>query len=551
MDEKNLQDQREERTPEEQAIENASLFERPVPPEDEVIIDEPAAPEAQEETIIDPPEPPEGGTENDDDAAGEILNFDDDSTANDSLDGGEPPDSKEKKSHKKIWIGIGVGIGIILAVYLALSFYFSTRFYFNTTMNGFNVTGKTAAQVDEEMQQNAATHTLTLKERGGKTETIAADQVNMRYISDGKISQMLNDQNAFAWPMSLVPSGHQELEATFSYDDAQLTNALNQLQAVSGAEVVKVANAYPKFNGTGYVIEPEVNGNELDPAKLKEAVKNAILSGDTELDLESAGCYKTPSFTKDSSKVKAAMDTMNKYLNATVTYTFGDATEVLDKNTINTWLAVDGNMDVQFNQDLMTTYVANLSDKYDTYGITRSFQTSGGGSVSIAGGDYGWLIDQDEEVAALIPIIQAGQPVTREPVYAKTAASHNSPDYGNTYVEISLGGQYMWFYKNGGLVVGTPVVTGSLSGGFATPSGVYDLDYKAMNVTLKGEGYASPVTFWMPYGGDIGIHDASWRTDFGGSIYVNSGSHGCVNTPYAAAQAIYNGIEDGTPVIVY
>ena len=109
----------------------------------------------------------------------------------------------------------------------------------------------------------------------------------------------------------------------------------------------------------------------------------------------------------------------------------------------------------------------------------------------------------------------------------------------------------MWFYKNGGLVVGTPVVTGSLSGGFATPSGVYDLDYKAMNVTLKGEGYASPVTFWMPYGGDIGIHDASWRTDFGGSIYVNSGSHGCVNTPYAAAQAIYNGIEDGTPVIVY
>ena len=93
-------------------------------------------------------------------------------------------------------------------------------------MNGFNVTGKTAAQVDEEMQQNAATHTLTLKERGGKTETIAADQVNMRYISDGKISQMLNDQNAFAWPMSLVPSGHQDLEATFSYDDAQLTNCL-------------------------------------------------------------------------------------------------------------------------------------------------------------------------------------------------------------------------------------------------------------------------------------------------------------------------------------
>lgn len=548
MDEKNLRDQHDERTPEEQAVENASLFERPIPPEDDVVIDEPAAPENKEEMIIDPPEPPE---DENNVRTGDTLSLDDDSTFKDPGDDEDTPDTPKKKSHKKVWIGIGIGIVVILAIYLGLSFYFTSHFYFNTTMNGFNVTGKTAAQVDEEMQQNASTHTLTLKERGEKTETIAADQVNIRYISDGKIAQMLNDQNAFAWPLALLPSGHQDLEATFSYDDAQLSNALNQLQAVSGPEVVKVANAYPKFNGTSYTVEPEITGKELDPAKLKEAVKNAILAGDTELDLETSGCYKVPAFTKESPKVKEAMDTMNKYLNATVTYTFGDATEVLDKNTINTWLTVDGNMDVQFNQDLMTTYVANLSDKYDTYGITRSFQTSGGGSVSIAGGDYGWLIDQDEEVAALIPIIQAGQPVTREPVYAQTAASHNSPDYGNTYVEISLGGQYMWFYKNGGLVVGTPVVTGSLSGGFATPSGVYGLDYKAMNVTLKGEGYASPVTFWMPYAGDIGIHDASWRTDFGGNIYVNSGSHGCVNTPYAAAQAIYNGIEDGTPVIVY
>ena len=66
------------------------------------------------------------------------------------------------------------------------------------------------------------------------------------------------------------------------------------------------------------------------------------------------------------------------------------------------------------------------------------------------------------------------------------------------------------------------------------------------------QSYEQPVTYWMPFNGNVGIHDAdTWRSEYGGEIYKTSGSHGCVNTPTANAEKIFNTVEIGTPVIVY
>ena len=112
--------------------------------------------------------------------------------------------------------------------------------------------------------------------------------------------------------------------------------------------------------------------------------------------------------------------------------------------------------------------------------------------------------------------------------------------------------QEMWCYKDGELIVDTPVVTGNPNKGNETPAGgVWAIDAKMQDYVLRGEGYASPVDYWMPFNGDVGIHDMQNRAYFGGSIYLTNGSHGCVNTPYDAAQTIYNTVSIGTPVIVY
>ena len=66
-----------------------------------------------------------------------------------------------------------------------------------------------------------------------------------------------------------------------------------------------------------------------------------------------------------------------------------------------------------------------------------------------------------------------------------------------------------------------------------------------------GEDYATPVKYWMPFAGDVGMHDASWRKSFGGNIYKTNGSHGCINLPTSVAKTIYNTIEKGWRVLVY
>ena len=68
---------------------------------------------------------------------------------------------------------------------------------------------------------------------------------------------------------------------------------------------------------------------------------------------------------------------------------------------------------------------------------------------------------------------------------------------------------------------------------------------------LRGSNYRAEVSYWMPFNGNIGLHDASWRHSFGGSIYKTNGTHGCVNAPLSLAKRIFENIEDGTAIICY
>ena len=119
-----------------------------------------------------------------------------------------------------------------------------------------------------------------------------------------------------------------------------------------------------------------------------------------------------------------------------------------------------------------------------------------------------------------------------------------------TYIEVSIARQQLWFYKGGRLVLSSNVVTG-LRGSHDTYTGRFRIYGKIRNTYLIGDDYRSWVDFWMPFNGDQGLHDATWRSSFGGNIYTYSGSHGCVNLPYGTASTIFDKAPVGTLVIVY
>ena len=68
---------------------------------------------------------------------------------------------------------------------------------------------------------------------------------------------------------------------------------------------------------------------------------------------------------------------------------------------------------------------------------------------------------------------------------------------------------------------------------------------------FRGDNYESHVKFWMPFNMGEGLHDATWRAKFGGTIYKTSGSHGCVNLPLKKAEEIFGIVEAGWPVFVF
>ena len=161
-------------------------------------------------------------------------------------------------------------------------------------------------------------------------------------------------------------------------------------------------------------------------------------------------------------------------------------------------------------------------------------------------------MDRDATAAQLLSAIREKQTGTIEPVHMYTSFDRSSKDIGSTYGEICSKQQEMWCYKNGELVVETPVVTGNPSKGNATPSGgVWAIDAKQQKAALVGAVYRQPVEYWVPFNGNIGIHDLQSRYWFGSTIYLTNGSHGCVNTPLDAVKQIYETVEVGTPVVVY
>ncbi|MCC8029024.1 MAG: L,D-transpeptidase/peptidoglycan binding protein [Lachnospiraceae bacterium] len=455
---------------------------------------------------------------------------------------------------KRMWLLIVIVIlAALAAVYLIVSLFYQKRFLPGTTINGIACGGKTVEQTEEILTQETESYELTLVERGDTAEVIAGADIGLEIDFGGELEQLLEQQSGFRWPAAL--SGGEELaaEQMISCDEDALQEVLDGLSCMDEDTRTDSADAVLSdyIEGTGYEIVDAVYGTRLYTSVFCEAVEEAVLNLQPELNLEEAGCYIDPEYTEDSEEMQTMLETANRYVGTTITYQFGSSSEVLDGSEISQWLVFGDDMSVSLDEEKAAEYISGLASVYNTAGQSKSLVTSYGTTVTVSGGSYGWKIDQSSTLAALSSSLEAGEDYTGEVVYSQTAASHDGQDYGSTYVEINLTAQHLWFYKNGTLVVESDLVSGSVKAGNATPTGSYQITYKQKDAVLRGQGYASPVSYWMPFNGGIGLHDASWRSTFGGTIYKTNGSHGCINLPYSAAKKIYENISAGDPVLVY
>lgn len=442
-------------------------------------------------------------------------------------------------------------IFVIICIYGVFSIYFIKHFYFGTYINEINVSCKTVKEANELLLKESYNYTIKLEERNDVTEYIKGSNINFEYKGSKEAEEIKTSQNPFLWIVNIFSNNKYIINEVYSFDRNLLKEELEKLNCFNSEDIVEPIDACLKYEDGEFKIIKEVYGNKINEEFLYAYLLNSILLGERCINLDEINAYENPKFTSESEKVIKAQNELNKYVSSEIYYIFDNEIEVLDSSIINTWLEVDSTMNVVINEEKIKEYIKTLGIKYDTYGKTRSFKSTTGKNINVIGGNYGWRIDRTKEKEALIKNIKSGEIIKKEPIYLQTALGNHENDIGNTYVEINLTNQYLWFYKSGKIITQGDVVTGNVSRGNATPQGTYTLNYKQKNATLRGDNYNSDVKYWMPFNMNIGIHDASWRNSFGGNIYQTSGSHGCVNAPEYLAKNIFENIEPGTPIICY
>lgn len=460
-----------------------------------------------------------------------------------------------KRKHKqKIYITFAVTILILLAVYFGIAYFYQSHFFIGTSINGINASNQGVDAVEDSIRREVKNYVLKIDGRNKLTDVITADSIDYKYVSDGAVKELLNKQNPYAWIVSLFKKSANDMHVTTSFDEQKLADKIDSLVFFEKDNIKSPVDASVNYNDTAgqYEIIPEDNGSALDKDIFQKTLMKMIESGDTYYNLDEQKCYLNPKYTSSSTKLKSLLETLNQYVNVTVTYEFGDRYEICDKTYIQDWLEVDDNFKVSFNLEKVRSYIDSVARIYNTFGKTRDFKNHDGKLIEVSGGDYGWLIDRPTETTRLIELIKAGKNVQVEPNYSQKARSREKNDIGSSYVEIDLTKQHVWAYKDGKLVIDSDCVTGNSSKGHDTPSGIYQITYKERNATLNGENYSSDVKYWMPFYYNVGLHDAPWRHGrFGGTIYKTSGSHGCVNLPPNVAETIFANVEKGTPIVVY
>lgn len=464
---------------------------------------------------------------------------------------------EKKQSAYRKWLKYAAGTAalILLGIYISGIVYFREKFLANTSINGIDVSFCPVEEAETRIRTEIEDYEIVLKERNRKEERISGEEIGYRYVSNGEIEALMKDQGRAFWFLSYFHPISHWFEAATDFDRELLKEKVRSLKCFDRSVSKAPVNAQMVFRGKKFVVQKEQQGCKVKKTKLLELLEKAVGYGEQMVDLEKEECYAVPVITSDNEALNKLVEDMNHYADIEITYCFGEQKEVLDGSIIKDWLTYDKDGKVLVKDGVIRDYIASLAEKYDTYDKPRKFRTSDGTYVTVEGGSYGWKIDQEAEALKLTELMEQEPHIERIPEFAQTAESWENGDMGDTYVEVDLTKQHLWMYIDGNLIVESDFVSGKMNRQRMTPPGTYRLYYKKSPAVLRsnrpGDSYESPVTFWMPFNGGIGFHDSSWRGSYGGEIYWNSGSHGCINLPYKAAETIYKNIEKGFPVICF
>ena len=219
------------------------------------------------------------------------------------------------------------------------------------------------------------------------------------------------------------------------------------------------------------------------------------------------------------------------------------------------WRSIGTDNIYYWDYDRVYAYFYTLRREFETPSGEVRFKTHDGRHLLFHNQkNCGWQMNVDMSVEHFVQQVDLGEKEV-DPIWNSGCIYSSENDVGTKYVEIDIPRQKLYLYEDGHMVYDCDCVTGT-KGYTETTPGVFQVIYKPSPSTLKdkdpsGYEYSQDVEYWICFNGSQGMHDALWRSEYGGDIYTWWGSHGCVNLSLASAERIYNEVYTYYPVVVY
>ena len=441
---------------------------------------------------------------------------------------------------------------VLLLVWMIFALYFREKYRPGTFVNGVKIAGMTQQEAEQAILCSTPDASLTFLVRDEKPVVLDGSAYDSRYRKPE--GAMPDTGSSLYWFAGLFRQTEYAVSLAHLWSEDALKDTV---RAYPWGNIPPTDAAIVQAADGSYVIEPEQPGNQVNAVRLANYAAKILKNGDLTIDLEKADCYAKPKIT--SADLQEPLKAYQALSGMTVTYDFDDRQEILDTETLFTFVRLDERGNILVDPDAVRAWVEDKLVPYDTYvpGYTRTFRSTLQGTVQVPLGEhgiYGWKTDVDATVNALTELIRERKSITTEPVYKQKGFVRAADDIGDTYIELDITNQHAWAYQNGVCVWNSDCVTGTQTvESRRTPPGVYQLWHKETDRTLgtmATHGYECFVHYWMYFTDiSIGFHDLS-RSAYGGTIYMYNGSHGCVNLPLSKAKELYQVSEIGESVIV-
>lgn len=457
-----------------------------------------------------------------------------------------------KSIFSKILIGF---LFVLLIVYFLGTVYFENRYQFNTYINEENVGRQTESKVIKTLLGGDSLF-ITIVGRDVNQETINGEEIGYKVNVSENFYKILKSQNKFLWPLSLLNVKEYEVSTSFEFDEDLLKERLKQTNAVKNENAVFPEDAYIKRDNAGFRIVQETEGTVIDFDSFFDGVKNALYDGKTGYNIAKEGDYLEPEITSTSKELNEELANLKKATDFKITYRTYKGSTTLNNKQFSDWIEVDDDGNIaSVDETKVDDLVNQISSDCNTVGDTIEFTTQNSGTITLKSQTYGWKVNKEKAKQMIVDALYNGETTTIDIPFSSEGSTTDGK-IGNTYIEVSLTEQHLWFFKDGKLVIESDFVSGLPTPERETQIGLYSIvsrETERYLGTYEVQGYSSFVHYWMPFNGGQGLHDATWRDDseFGGSTYKTNGSHGCVNLPLDAAKTIYENSHTGYPVIVY